>query len=165
MSESLTPLQDKALKCIQEHFKESPITGHHIADAINFEETHPDKQGAAMRSVINALRTKGHPVCANGKGYYWPRNYEELEKYIEEFQNRINDQQSALNGLKIIAMKHNSNADTIPDEDLDQKIRELIKKTHLSFDEVDRQRIADLNYALKSREPFLKRATIKKYCN
>lgn len=163
MSESLTPLQDKTLKCIQEHFKENPITGHHIADEINFEETHPDKQGAAMRSVINALRTKGHPICANGKGYYWPRNYDELNKYIAEFQNRIDDQQKALNSLKMIALKAVNNVDQIPDQDLDTKIRELIKASHLSFDDIDRQRIAELNNALRSRESFYKRSIIKKY--
>lgn len=163
MSEILTNLQNSALDCIKKHFKEDPITGTNIANEIDLKERDKGKDGADMRSIINALRTKGNPVCANSRGYYWPRNYSELNEYISEFQNRINDQQKALDGLKIIAMKGCDDVNKIDDKDLDDKLRQLLKTSPLSFSEEDRERITDLQRALDSKISYLKRSVIRRY--
>lgn len=54
-----------------------------------------------MRSIINALRVKGYPICANGIGYYWPATPKELDDFIASFQGRINDQQKACSGMRL----------------------------------------------------------------
>lgn len=163
MSIELTNLQQQTLEKVKEHYRDNPITGAHLAEEINLEPRSTGKEGADMRSIINALRTKGHPVCANGKGYFWPRNVEELSKYIDEFQNRINDQIKALEGLRAIALKASSKSEEISDKDLDAKLRQLLQSSHLSFNEEDKKRIDDLSAALKSNMTFLKRNAIKKY--
>ena len=56
--------------------------------------------GANLRAVINALRDKEYPVCAGGRGYYYPQASDELQEYIDSFQNRIDQQQQACDNLK-----------------------------------------------------------------
>lgn len=82
------------------HGKADPVTGKEIANQIGLKPRSTGKEGADMRSVLNALRTKGYPICADGKGYWWPRDDHELSAYITSFQGRIDDQQKACDGLK-----------------------------------------------------------------
>ena len=163
MSQELTYLQEKTLSCIKNHHKNNPITGVNLALEINLEPRDNGKEGADMRSIINALRTKGHSVCAGGRGYYWPRNYEELNKYIDEFQRRIDEQQKALKGMKLIALKNNEALDDLSTEDLDLKLKQLLRISPLSFNEKDIKRVNDLNAAIKTKQDFIKRATIREY--
>lgn len=95
----LTELQRRALGCIASHGKDRPVTGKDVANAIGLKPRSTGKAGADMRSIINALRVKGFPVCATGEGYWWPESREELSAYIASFQGRVDDQQRAVDGL------------------------------------------------------------------
>ena len=95
----LTPLQKRAIEVLSWHNKENPILGKNLARSIDLVERQSGKEGADMRSVINALRTKGWPICASSRGYYFARRAEELTDFIEEFQGRINKQQIACDGM------------------------------------------------------------------
>ena len=97
---TLTDLQTKTLKVlIDQHSKNNPITGKQLAVKIDLRAKSASKQGADMRSVINALRSKGYPICASGSGYWYPNSQEELSKYIHEFSLRIQSQTQALEGI------------------------------------------------------------------
>jgi len=96
----LTQHQAKTLLIISQHSSADPITSKEVANRIGLKERDSGKEGADMRSIINALRTKGHPICANGKGCFWPANKYEVENYIASFQGRIDQQQKACSGMK-----------------------------------------------------------------
>src|SRR3990167_8169148 len=96
----LTYIQKKVLEIVSQHPRYSPITGKQVADKIGLKDRDSGKEGADMRSVIHALRVKGYPICANGKGYWYARTAEELSKYIFGFQGRVNKEQAAVDGLK-----------------------------------------------------------------
>ncbi len=96
----LTYIQKKVLEVVSQHPRYKPITGLEIAKIIELKDRDSGKEGADMRSVIHALRVKGYPICANGKGYWYARTEEELSKYIFGFQGRVNKEQAAVDGLK-----------------------------------------------------------------
>ena len=98
--EALTDLQMRALEVIENHTREDAVTGAELAVLIELEPRSPDKPGADMRQVIHALRVKGFPICASGKGYWWPKDQAELQTYIDSLQARINEQEDALEGLQ-----------------------------------------------------------------
>lgn len=95
----LTPLQEQVLGILRERFLGNEITGAELSRLLNVQDK-DGKAGANMRSVVNSLRDKGRVVCANSKGYYYPRSVEELTEYTAQFQNRIDEQQAACNILK-----------------------------------------------------------------
>lgn len=95
----LTILQQQTLLTIYAHGRENPITGRQIIAAVKLRERASGKEGADMRSIINALRTKGFPIGASGDGYWYARTPEDLSTFISEFQGRIDKQQQACDGL------------------------------------------------------------------
>ena len=98
--EGLTILQQKAVDEIRQHSRLDTISGIKLARVMGLKERPGGKYGADLRAVISALRIKGYPVCANGVGYYWPKDDFELSKYVVDFQQRIDKQQAALDGMK-----------------------------------------------------------------
>jgi len=94
----LTDLQYAALQVIGTHQKGNEITGKDIANMIGLKPRSTGKEGADMRSIINALRRKGYPICANGSGYYWPKETTEIKDYIESLEGRIQKEKEALAG-------------------------------------------------------------------
>ena len=101
MREAFTDLQERVAGVIEKHTKNSPITGAQIANEVGLKPRNTGKEGADMRAIINALRVKGYPICADGNGYWWPETKAELEEYIASLEGRIADQQKALSGLKL----------------------------------------------------------------
>lgn len=101
MAETLTNLQEQAMMEIEKHGKENPITGRDLANRIGLKPRQTGKEGADMRSIINALRMKGYPICASGGGYWWPKSRMELSAYIASFEGRVLQQERALSGLKV----------------------------------------------------------------
>lgn len=89
----------KVLGIINKRGINNPIKNYELTTIFQLSEK-DHKAGANLRSVVNALRDKGYPVCANGEGYYYPQTPEELAEYIRSFQNRIDQQQEACNNLK-----------------------------------------------------------------
>lgn len=101
----LTTLQSAVYQILKNHVgKENPITGAEIQKQINLFDT-DHKKGANLRQIINTLRDKGYTICANENGYYYAKNKFELYEYIQEFQNRIDEQQAACN---VLIEKYNS---------------------------------------------------------
>jgi len=96
----LTYYQDQALKIIALHDKSNPITGLAITKQLNLKERDSGKEGADIRAIINALRCKGYPICAQSGGYYYARLNKELSEFVTSFQGRINKQQEALEGMQ-----------------------------------------------------------------
>lgn len=99
MNENLTELQTSALNFIQCRYKGNEITGKNIANKIGLRPRGTGKDGADMRSIINALRKKGYPICANTKGYYYPTSKQEIYEYVESLRARIRKEQEALDGI------------------------------------------------------------------
>lgn len=95
----LTFYQEEALKIIALHTKDNPITGLQVAGRIHLKDRDSGKEGADMRSVVNALRSKGFPVCASGLGYYYARSKAELDEFADSFKGRIDKQMQAYSGL------------------------------------------------------------------
>ncbi len=100
MPNDLTEIQRKTLVEISHCTKASKLTGKQIANKIGLKERKSGKEGADMRSVINALRGKGFPICADGEGYFWPQTSQELSQFVSSLQGRIDKQQLACDGLK-----------------------------------------------------------------
>lgn len=95
----LTALEQKAIDIISNRFQGQEITGRQLSAMLGVKDNQ-GKAGANMRSIINSLRDKGRVVCANSRGYYYPRGPEELTEYCDQFQNRINEQQRACDIMK-----------------------------------------------------------------
>lgn len=96
----LTSFQTLTLAQVYAHHKGGEITGRKLAASIGLVNKNKQRVGADMRAVINALRTKGYPICANGKGYYWAASPGELREFTESFERRIEDQYKAMRGMK-----------------------------------------------------------------
>jgi hypothetical protein len=99
INRTLTETQRKVLIMITGRTKKNPITGHELMTFLDIRDKNGNV-GANLRAVINALRDKEYPVCASGRGYYYPQTPEELQEYIDSFQNRIDQQQQACDNLK-----------------------------------------------------------------
>lgn len=97
----LTDFQRAALDTITDRDSLHPVTGKKVAEIIGLKDRKSGKEGADMRSIIHALRVKGYPICATGAGYWWPKTREEADAYIASFQGRIDDQQTALDGMRV----------------------------------------------------------------
>jgi biotin operon repressor len=95
----LTETQHKVLTMIKGRPKNHPITGHELMTFLDIRDK-DGKEGANLRAVVNALRDKGYPVCAGGRRYYYPQTPDELQEYVDSFQNRIDQQQQACDNLK-----------------------------------------------------------------
>lgn len=96
----LTETQRSTLELVSGYFKGYEITGTKLANTIGLRQRESGKEGADMRAVINALRRKGYPVCANGKGYYYPRDRQEIEEYMGSLAGRIKKETEALDGMQ-----------------------------------------------------------------
>ncbi|MCK9318917.1 hypothetical protein [Methanoculleus sp.] len=96
---NLTTFQEKTLKVVKEASRARPVTAKRLAFIINLKEN-PGKEGANMRSIIHALRVKGYPICANGKGYYYAQTSTELSEYIVSLGTRIMKVEEAVKGLQ-----------------------------------------------------------------
>ena len=94
----LTFLQEETLRIVKGIKKRNPITAGRLAFSIRLKEN-PTKEGANMRSIIHALRVKGYPICANGRGYYYAENSLELSEYIAALIGKIVKMQEACDGL------------------------------------------------------------------
>lgn len=101
MKETLTRLQEDALTTIMERRRGNPITGKEVASAIGLKPRATGMDGADLRSIVNALRCKGYPICACNDGYYWPGSDADLTAYLDIFQGRIADQAKALAGMRL----------------------------------------------------------------
>lgn len=116
----LTDLQQNTLRLVGAHQKGNEITGKEIANTIGLKPRSTGKEGADMRSIINALRRKGYPICANGNGYFWPGSRAEIEEYIASLEGRIRKEQEALTGTRQgLAAWDESPASRIPPLPLD----------------------------------------------
>lgn len=96
----MTNLYVKVAFLISKFTSDSPITGKEIAERLGMKGRASGKEGADVRNIINNLRREGYPICANGKGYYWPKSGKELQDYIDSFQQRIDRQVEACMGMK-----------------------------------------------------------------
>lgn len=95
----LTHFQKLVLDLVKNSDRKNPITGARLTYLVGVKEEE-GKTGANMRSIIHALRTKGYPICANDKGYWWPNDRQELQDYIESLEGRIMSQTKALSALR-----------------------------------------------------------------
>jgi|CXWL01.1.fsa_nt_gi hypothetical protein len=96
----LTDLQRRTLEIISMHPANKPVTGKEVAIQIGLKARATGKEGADMRSIIHALQVKGYPVCASGRGYWYPSDGDELKAYIGSLKARATMVQEAVDGLK-----------------------------------------------------------------
>lgn len=96
----LTSNEQLLLVTVGSHHKGDEITGAKIANSIGLKQRSTGKEGADLRSLINSVRRKGYPVCANGRGYYWPKNQDEIMDYQQSLQERIHRMQEAYDGIE-----------------------------------------------------------------
>ena len=95
---TLTEAQERTLKVVKEATRSRPISAKKITFIIGLKEDF-SKEGANMRSIIHALRVKGYPICANGRGYYYAQTSMELSEYIVSLNARITKTEEASRGL------------------------------------------------------------------
>ena len=96
----MTETQKLVLLEVSRHPKGDEITGAKLANSVDLKPRDTGKEGADLRSVINALRRSGYPVCANSKGYYWPKDQTEMLDYQESLRHRIDQMQEAYDGIE-----------------------------------------------------------------
>lgn len=99
--QGLTELQLTVLEIVSRHRSDNPVTNLEISRIVDLRPRDTGKEGADMRSVINALRCKGYPICGSDRGYFWASNDHELSKYIGQLEGRIAKIQGAADGLKM----------------------------------------------------------------
>jgi len=97
----LTSIEELLLLEVSNHRKGSEITGAKMANSIGLKLRLTGKEGADLRSIINSVRRKGYPVCAGGKGYYWPANQDEIMDYQQSLKYRIEKMQEAYDGIDV----------------------------------------------------------------
>lgn len=91
---SLTTQQQEIIKIlVASTSKEKPMPTRTLAKRII-------KGEAYVRKNIDALRALGWPICATTKGYFYARNYAELDEFIRNFENGIDYGKAILYGLK-----------------------------------------------------------------
>ena len=56
-------------------------------------------RGPELRTVINAERGKGFPICSTDKGYFYAETEEELQRTIRQLRSRIKKIAHAERGL------------------------------------------------------------------
>jgi hypothetical protein len=98
---NLTTTEQLVLVTISTHSKGNEITGTKVANSVGLKPRDTGKEGADLRSIINALRRKGYPVCANGKGYFWPKNQDEILDYQESLSKRLDKIKEAYDGIQL----------------------------------------------------------------
>jgi len=98
---NLNNIESLTIKVIRQHWGGNEITGKTLAHTIGLKQRDSGKEGADIRSIINSIRRKGIPVCANGKGYYYPRNLEEIHKYKKSLEGRLRKAREALEGIEL----------------------------------------------------------------
>ena len=96
--DGLTETQTAVLEQIKSHRRGDEVTGGMISALIGLIDKR-ETPGANLRAVVNALRRKGYPVLANGKGYFWPSGRADIEQYKDSLVGRIKKQQQALEGI------------------------------------------------------------------
>jgi hypothetical protein len=97
---SLTETQQKVLRIlVADTHEKATITGANLAKRVGLYRRQGEDKGG-MRQVIHALRVKGFPICASGRGYFYARTGEQLAKFINRMQARVISQEKALDGLK-----------------------------------------------------------------
>lgn len=94
-----TRLQDEILGIIKQAAKDKPLSSREIVSktVLSIRE---EKGGIDVRQVINTLRVRGYPICANGKGYWYARTKAELDEYIRSLKGRIGKEQEACDALE-----------------------------------------------------------------
>ena len=83
----------KTIIDILPHKKEFAITGKHIADELDY------KNDFEVRRAVNALRTAGHPICSNSKGYWLSDDPHEVLETIHDLEHRMEAIAEACGGL------------------------------------------------------------------
>lgn len=149
----LTDAQSKVLDLIKQRTKENPITGAELTKTLVIYDDIA-KKGANMRSIINTLRDKNYPICANSNGYFYPQSKFDLEMYILEFRNRIKEQESACDSLTVAL--HNWDHEHF--KATENNIDELIKGFRPQFGNASH---LDLPRLMKKRQELKQKADNK----
>lgn len=95
---TLTEQQYKIWEILKKVFLGNEINGKTILVSAGIKSRGQD--GADLRSIIHALRVKGHPICANGRGYYVAKSKKEIDEYCTQLDGRARQMSEALVGLR-----------------------------------------------------------------
>ena len=88
----------KNIHPITEHLKEYHTGERNIVSSRELEVAFQIR-GPELRSVINAERGKGFPICSTDKGYFYAETEEELQRTIRQLRSRIKKIAHAERGL------------------------------------------------------------------
>ena len=83
---------------ITEHLKEYHTGERNIVSSRELETVFQIR-GPELRTVINAERGKGFPICSTDKGYFYAETEEELQRTIRQLRSRIKKIAHAERGL------------------------------------------------------------------
>lgn len=56
-------------------------------------------RGVTIRSMVNALRSEGYPICSGRKGYYYAQDRDEIKQTLNNLESRISSMREACVGL------------------------------------------------------------------
>lgn len=122
---NLTSTEQLVLVTIGQHRKGNEITGTKVANSVGLKQRTTGKEGADLRGIINSLRRKGYPVCANGRGYFWPQDQTEILDYQESLLKRLEKIREAYDGIEL-AMQVSKNQPPLGIiESLQTNVREI----------------------------------------
>lgn len=122
---NLTTLEQLVLVTIGQHHRGNEITGTKVANSVGLKPRDSGKEGADLRGIVNALRRKGYPVCANGKGYYWPKDTTEVMDYQETLKARLDKIKEAYDGIEMALQVSKQQPPLGMIESLQKNVREI----------------------------------------
>jgi len=92
------PNEAFVMRIIETATKGNEVTAKDIVLAAKLKRRKLD--GRDVQGIIEALRLNGAPICANGKGYYWPKDAEERHGFVTHFGRRLKNLAKVHKALK-----------------------------------------------------------------
>lgn len=67
---------------------DEPIPASKIVGWMKIRNVQTNVSVRAIQEAVHELRKMGYPICANGRGYYWPADAEELNDFVKKMKKR-----------------------------------------------------------------------------
>lgn len=95
-----TEIHEYVLASAERGTSEKPIPASKIVKWMKMRNLNTRASVRAIQDAVHELRKEGYPICANGRGYYWPADADELNDFVKKMQKRARAIHVATAGLK-----------------------------------------------------------------
>lgn len=86
--------------------KATAIGGHNAVKAPKIRD-YTGIGDSKLRAIVNQLRTEGHPICSDSRGYFYAQSSDEVKQSIRSLSNRADNIGLAIDGLIQAFLKMN----------------------------------------------------------